>query len=71
MNEFDPNVKEEYFYCIVLVAEEIIEGKKGKFYGTQKAFCWMSSFKYFDLHLSILNTILSFYKLERFKLLAE
>jgi hypothetical protein len=30
----------------------------------------MSQFKYFDLHLSVLNTILSFYKLERFKILA-
>lgn len=55
MDNYDPMIREEYFYCVCLVIEEIIEGERDHFYTTQKAFCIMSQFRYFDLHLSILN----------------
>ena len=66
MDKYDSSLTEEYFYCVVLLFEEIIEGRNDKFFTSQKAFCIMSQYKYFELHLSVLNTILSLYKLERF-----
>eukprot|EP00347_Sterkiella_histriomuscorum_P012528 403368229 len=71
MDNYDPHIKEEFFYCMCLIFEEIIEGEPNEFYSSQKAFCIMSQFRYYDLHLSILNTIMSLYKNERYEMLAR
>lgn len=70
MNSYDPNAADEFIYCIVTIFEDIVEGKEPNTYFTsQKALCIMAKYRYFDIYLSILNAILTLYKLERFNIL--
>lgn len=72
MNSYDPNVADEFIYCIVTIFEEIVEGKEPNTYFTsQKAMCIMAKYRHFDIYLSILAAIINLYKLERYNILQK
>ncbi len=72
MNSYDPDAEDEFIYCIATIFEEIIEGKEPNTYFTsQKALCIMAKYRYFDVYLSILNAIMTLYKLERLNILQK
>ena len=72
MSEYDPNIADEFIYCIVIVFDEILQGKDDKsFFTSQKALCIMTKHRYFDVYLSFMSAIFNLYKLERFNILNE
>jgi hypothetical protein len=56
---------------VCLIIEEILQDNNGDMFVTQKALCVMSKFRYYELHLNLLNAIMSIYKLERFNIFAQ
>ena len=50
MNEYDPEIKDEFVYCNVLLYEDIFEGTDHKYYTSQRALCLMTKHRYYDLY---------------------
>lgn len=71
MNSFDTNAPDEFIYCNVLIFDEIHKTPESGFFTSQKALCFMSNYRFFELYLQILNVIYSLYKIERFNILQE
>ena len=50
MNDYNPDIPDEFIYCNVLVFEDIFQGPDKKYYTTQRALCLMTKYRYFDLY---------------------
>lgn len=53
-----------------LIVDDFVEGRPGELYLTKKAYCIMSKYRYYELHINLLHSILNFKKLESLNILA-
>lgn len=61
--ERDP-IKNLLYYCSCHIIDDFIEGRPGEMYLIKKAYCVISKFRYYELHLNLLTSIMNFKKLE-------
>lgn len=60
----ESNIPGQLLYCSCQIIDDFIEGKPGEVYLVKKAYCIISKFRYYELHLNLLQSILNFKKLE-------
>lgn len=63
--------KDQFIYCLCVTRDEVLsqdDGKKLNYFMTQRAYCVMSVFKYYDFHLQLINNALNIEKVEHSKM---
>lgn len=63
--------KDPFIYCLCVIREELLiqeEKSKLNYFMTQRAYCIMSPFKFYDFSLSLINSVLNVQKIQQFTL---